>query len=77
MIDSASIGDLFAQYDRALEELSAATIAERAANQAVRDARERASNLQKSIDNILETRRANPPWNTYWYDRERTADEAR
>lgn len=77
MIDSASIGDLFTQYDRVLEELAAATVAERAANQAVRDARERASNLQKSIDNILETRRANPPWNTHWYDEKIRADEAR
>lgn len=66
MIDSSSIGDLFAQYDRTLEELSAAIIAERAASQAVCDVRERASNLQKSIDNILETRRANPPWGTFW-----------
>lgn len=77
MIDGSSIGDLFTQYDRVLEELAAATVAERAANQAVRDARERASNLQKSIDNILETRRANPPRNTHWHDKKGEPYEAR
>ena len=66
MIDGSSIGDLFGQYDRALEELSTATEAERAASQKVREMRDRVSNLQKAIDNVLETRREFPPRNTHW-----------
>lgn len=67
-MDAADKVALFEQYDVAKKDLEVALAEEVSASRKVQETRQRLSNLQKSIDNIVAAVKANPPWDTHWHN---------